>query len=166
MQAISRMRRYLQEQLLVDLSRKAVVLTGARQVGKTTLARQVMEGRDSPQYLNWDVAADRSVLLRQSWNPRADLLVFDEIHKMADWKAWLKGVIDSRPSRTLPGGTARRHPTLAAPVRHRPDPRGRSGIFPPPRDQHNGRVRRVAAPTGGIAPVPGTAISLARCCRP
>ena len=60
MQAISRMRRYLQEQLLVDLSRKAVVLTGARQVGKTTLARQLMEGRNSPQYLNWDVAADRS----------------------------------------------------------------------------------------------------------
>ena len=57
MQAISRMLRYLQEQLLVDLSRKAVVLTGARQVGKTTLARQLMEGRDSPQYLNWDGAA-------------------------------------------------------------------------------------------------------------
>ncbi|MFT7658871.1 MAG: putative AAA+ superfamily ATPase [Cyanobium sp.] len=48
MQAISRMRRYLEEQLLVDLSRKAVVLTGARQVGKTTLARQLMEGRNSP----------------------------------------------------------------------------------------------------------------------
>ena len=53
-------------------------------MGKTTLARQLMEGRDSPQYLNWDVAADLSVLLRQSWNPRADLLVFHEIHKMAD----------------------------------------------------------------------------------
>ena len=91
------MRRYLQEQLLVDLSRKAVVVTGARQVGKTTLARQLMEGRNSPQYLNWDVAVDRSVLLRQSWNPRADLLVFDEIHKMADWKVWLKGVIDALP---------------------------------------------------------------------
>ncbi len=54
------------------------------------------------------------------------LLVFDEIHKMADWKAWLKGVIDAQLSRTLPGGTARRRPTLAAPVRHRADPRGRS----------------------------------------
>ena len=60
MQALSRSRSYLQEQLLVDLSRKAVVLTGARQVGKTTLVRQLMEGRDSPQYHNWDVAADRS----------------------------------------------------------------------------------------------------------
>ena len=66
MQAISRMRRYLQEQLLVDLSRKAVVLTGARQVGKTTLARQLMEGRDSPQYLIWDLAADWAVLLPQT----------------------------------------------------------------------------------------------------
>ena len=60
MQALSRIRSYLQEQLLVDLSRKAVVLPGARQVGKTTLVRQLMEGRDSPQYHNWDVAADRS----------------------------------------------------------------------------------------------------------
>jgi predicted AAA+ superfamily ATPase len=57
MQAIIRMRRYLQEQLLVDLSRKAVVLTGPRQVGKTRQVRQLMEGRDSPQYLNWDGAA-------------------------------------------------------------------------------------------------------------
>ena len=38
---------------------------------------------------------------------QTDLLVFDEIHKMADWKAWLKGVIDAQLSRTLPGGTAR-----------------------------------------------------------
>ena len=28
---------------------------------------------------------------------QTDLLVFDEIHKMADWNAWLKGVIDARP---------------------------------------------------------------------
>jgi len=96
MQLNGRMRRYLQEQLLYDLTRKTVVLTGARQVGKTTLARQLMERHAAPQYLNWDVAGDRAVLLRQSWNPRADLLVFNEIHKMADWKAWLKGVIDAR----------------------------------------------------------------------
>jgi predicted AAA+ superfamily ATPase len=76
------MRRALEGQLRRDLARKPVVLTGARQVGKTTLARQVMEGHADPQYLNWDVPADRAVLLRQSWNPRADLLVFDGIHKM------------------------------------------------------------------------------------
>ena len=37
-----------------------MVLTGAMQVGKTTLARQLMEGRYLPKYLNWDVAAARS----------------------------------------------------------------------------------------------------------
>ena len=36
------MQRYLEPQLLADLARKPVLLTGARQVGKTTLARQVM----------------------------------------------------------------------------------------------------------------------------
>ena len=39
---------------------------------------------------------DRAVLNRQSWNPRAGLLVLDEIHKMPEWKAWLKGVIDGK----------------------------------------------------------------------
>jgi predicted AAA+ superfamily ATPase len=43
------------------------------------------------QYLNWDVLADRAVLQRQSWNPRAKLLVMDEIHKMGGWKGWLMG---------------------------------------------------------------------------
>jgi len=56
-----------------------------------------MAGLPSAQYLNWDVPSDRSVLTRQSWSPRAPLLVLDEIHKMANWKAWLKGVIDGRP---------------------------------------------------------------------
>lgn len=75
-----------------------VVVTGPRQVGKTTLARNVM-GVFGPrsQYLNWDVPADRAILGRQSWSPRAPLLVLDEIHKMPDWKSWLKGVADARP---------------------------------------------------------------------
>ena len=60
------MRRYLEPQLLRDLACKTVVLTGARQVGKTTLARQLMERFERAQYLNWDVPVDRAVLLRQS----------------------------------------------------------------------------------------------------
>jgi hypothetical protein len=92
------MQRALEPHLIADLARKTVVLTGARQVGKTTLARAVMARFESAQYLNWDVPADRAVLLRQSWDSRARLLVFDEIHKMPRWKAWLKGVIDARPA--------------------------------------------------------------------
>lgn len=90
------MKRYLDDLVLNDLATKMVVLTGPRQVGKTTLARQLMSSFVSAQYLNWDVLQDRMVLQRQSWNPRARLLVMDEIHKMRDWKAWLKGVFDGR----------------------------------------------------------------------
>lgn len=79
-----------------------VVLTGPRQVGKTTLCRQLMEGRGASQYLNWDVLADRAVLQRQSWSPRAQMLVIDEIHKMRGWKGWLKGMFDGRsPGQSL-----------------------------------------------------------------
>ncbi len=90
------MKRYLDDIVLNDLATKAVVLTGPRQVGKTTLSRQLMQSFGSAQYLNWDVLADRVVLQRQSWNPRAGLLVMDEIHKMPNWKAWFKGVWDGR----------------------------------------------------------------------
>lgn len=90
------MKRYLDNLVLGDLATRAVVLTGPRQVGKTTLSRQLMQSFGNAQYLNWDVLADRAVLQRQSWNPRAGLLVMDEIHKMPNWKAWLKGVADGR----------------------------------------------------------------------
>lgn len=75
-----------------------VVLTGPRQVGKTTLAKELMAGYPRPQYLNWDVVDDRRILLAQSWSPRADFLVLDEIHKMPNWKTYLKGVFDGRPA--------------------------------------------------------------------
>jgi predicted AAA+ superfamily ATPase len=73
------------------------VLSGPRQVGKTTLAKAVMEEYPRAQYLNCDVAGDRRVLLAQAWRPRAGLLVLDEVHKMRDWKAYLKGAFDGRP---------------------------------------------------------------------
>ena len=90
------MKRYLDELVLTDLTTKMVVLTGPRQVGKTTLARQLMQLFGNAQYLNWDVLPDRSVLQRQSWNPRAKLLVMDEINKTHAWKNWLKKVVDGR----------------------------------------------------------------------
>lgn len=90
------MKRYLDDLVAADLQRKMVLLTGPRQVGKTTLCRHLMAGWQPAQYLNWDVAADRAILQRQSWNPRTRLLAMDEIHKMPDWKNWLKGVVDGR----------------------------------------------------------------------
>ncbi|MBV6407539.1 MAG: hypothetical protein EFKGCFLK_01106 [Rhodocyclaceae bacterium] len=91
------MQRYLETALQADLGRKMVFLTGPRQVGKTTLARALMAAWPNAQYLNWDVPGDRRILLDQAWSPRAGLVVLDEIHKMRDWKTYLKGACDGRP---------------------------------------------------------------------
>ena len=61
------MQRYLDNLVLNDLAAKTVLLTGPRQVGKTTLSRQLMQSFGSAQYLNWDVLADRVVKLRREW---------------------------------------------------------------------------------------------------
>lgn len=90
------MKRYLDHQVRQDLGKKMVVITGPRQVGKTTLSRQLIEAFPGGQYLNFDVPAHRSVILQQGWRQGAPLLVLDEIHKMRDWKSWLKGVVDGR----------------------------------------------------------------------
>ena len=90
--------REFSDRLRQDLARKLVLLTGARQAGKTTLARQLMAGFENAQYLNWDVPADRQLILQHAWSPKAGLVVFDEIHKMRDWKAHLKGAWDGRSS--------------------------------------------------------------------
>lgn len=103
------MKRYLNDLIAADLQRKLVVVTGPRQVGKTTLSQQ-LQGLVKPSgYLNYDVAADRAQILRQSWPPDVRLLVLDELHKMPDWKIWLKGVIDGRPAgqQQLVTGSAR-----------------------------------------------------------
>jgi len=90
------MRRYLYQRIQSDLERKLVILTGPRQVGKTSLARELMAGDMPAQYLNWDIAEDRIILRRGSWNRDVRLLVMDEIHKMPGWKTWLKGIVDDR----------------------------------------------------------------------
>ena len=92
------MKRYLDDRIATDLAGKMVLLTGPRQVGKTTLCRQLMDRFSPSQYLNWDVSGDRAILRRQTWNRNSRLLTMDEIHKMPSWKNWLKGVVDGRPS--------------------------------------------------------------------
>ncbi|MCK5798069.1 MAG: ATP-binding protein, partial [Deltaproteobacteria bacterium] len=82
-----------------------VFLTGPRQVGKTTLARDLLG--DAQGYLNWDVAEDREQILRREF-PVADLLILDEIHKYRAWRDTLKGLFDSqRWPQILVTGSAR-----------------------------------------------------------
>lgn len=90
------MERHLKKIVLSDLQKKMVFITGPRQVGKTWLAKQIMAFYKSPQYLNYDVEEDRRIILKTAWKPECDLLIFDEIHRMKNWKMYLKGVFDGR----------------------------------------------------------------------
>jgi len=104
--------RYLEPSVREDLRRKLVMVAGPRQVGKTTLALRILgaaPGEDHPAYLNWDIPAHRSRILREELPPEPRVLVFDEIHKYARWRRLLKGFYDRyAPRRTaLVTGSAR-----------------------------------------------------------
>ena len=100
------MERYLQAAITADLRDKIVLVSGPRQSGKTTLSRMIYPDH---QYLNHDLAEHRLLLREKSWDRRKPLVVFDELHKMQGWKAWLKGVYDVEglPPALLVTGSAR-----------------------------------------------------------
>ena len=80
--------------------RQMVFLSGPRQVGKTTLAKEF-----SSCYLDWDNVDARSLILKgptavfdfatEKLTPAMPLVAFDEIHKYRLWKNFLKGFIDT-----------------------------------------------------------------------
>ena len=90
------MKRYLFDNILKDLRKKIVFITGPRQVGKTYLAKELMQLFRNPQYLNYDNLGDRRIIAEQGWLPNSELIVFDELHKMNNWKNYLKGVFDKK----------------------------------------------------------------------
>ncbi len=89
-------KRYLEEKITSDLSRKMVFLGGPRQVGKTTLAKKIgMESYSKKfTYLNWDNIEDKKTIIKSVHNPEAKLVIFDEIHKYKNWKNYIKGRFD------------------------------------------------------------------------
>jgi predicted AAA+ superfamily ATPase len=84
----------------LDSQRQMALVSGPRQVGKTTTCRTF-----GTRYLNWDSTDDRRLILRgpdavaaaagldQLREHRA-VIVFDELHKHAKWKSFLKGFFD------------------------------------------------------------------------
>jgi len=86
------MERYLKNFILEDLKKKIVLLTGPRQSGKTTLSKMLSNNFD---YLNFDNPEHRLGFLERSWDRAKDLIIFDELHKLKNWKSWLKGIYDT-----------------------------------------------------------------------
>ena len=103
------MKRYLEDYIIKDLEKKMVFLAGPRQVGKTTIARHILDTFNCKNYLNWDDDNHKKIILKREWLKNEKLVVFDELHKFHRWKNWLKGVYDTegnKPS-VLVTGSAR-----------------------------------------------------------
>ncbi|OFZ85239.1 MAG: ATPase, partial [Bdellovibrionales bacterium RIFOXYD1_FULL_44_7] len=99
-------KRAIAEAIRSDLNRKIVLMSGPRQSGKTTLAKHLFGNFD---YLNYDVAEQQLAFKEKSWDRKKNLIIFDELHKLKNWKTWLKGIFDAeglRP-RILVTGSSR-----------------------------------------------------------
>ena len=87
--------RYITSAIQQDLQKKMVFIGGPRQVGKTTLAKQLLSSaEDNGRYFNWDYDEDRQNIQQQKWSHDDHLLIFDELHKFHRWKSWIKGIYD------------------------------------------------------------------------
>lgn len=87
--------------------RQMIFLVGPRQVGKTTLGKHCLNNQYNYQYLNWDSAKHREIILSGAENlyekfspsvltasDNPPVLFFDELHKYKNWKTLLKGYFD------------------------------------------------------------------------
>ncbi|MBI5230446.1 MAG: ATP-binding protein [Candidatus Magasanikbacteria bacterium] len=104
-------RRYLSQNILKDLnSGKMVFVGGPRQVGKTTMAKNIGEiNYGNFAYLNWDSREDRQTIIADNLPSESKLIVFDELHKFRQWKNYVKGLYDKNDSgkQILVTGSAR-----------------------------------------------------------
>lgn len=75
-------KRYLTDSVSTDLRDKMVFVGGARQVGKTTFATELLAPRfHGSACFNWDNRIDRRRISDSDWPADVELLIFDEIHK-------------------------------------------------------------------------------------
>lgn len=92
------MKRIQKKAILADLSKKMVLLAGPRQAGKTWLALDIAREYQHPLYLNYDYIDHQKMIYQQNWLDKTDLLILDELHKMPQWKNYLKGLFDTKLS--------------------------------------------------------------------
>jgi uncharacterized protein len=85
----------------LERHRQMALVSGPRQVGKTTTCRSL-----SNEYLNWDNADDRRLLLHgpasiaqalhlDVLRAKSPVATLDELHKYTKWRSLLKGFFDS-----------------------------------------------------------------------
>jgi predicted AAA+ superfamily ATPase len=97
-------KRNLQDSIIRLLEKygKMLFISGPRQVGKTTLAKEILKERGEGLYFNWDIIKDQKKLIKDPYFFEKEnrdvknrfMVIFDEIHKYSKWKNYLKGVYD------------------------------------------------------------------------
>lgn len=94
--------RYLLNPIIDDglNHRKMAFITGPRQVGKTTLAKEIGKKNGTFSYWNWDDSETKKVWATQpksllEHTSHNSLIIFDEIHKDKRWRNTLKGLYDA-----------------------------------------------------------------------
>lgn len=107
MKILNKKSRYIEKSLLeLALNRnKMAFISGPRQVGKTTVAKQLIAKYDQASYKNWDES-----VFRRNWTKDPNIvsedfdfknvfeskfIILDEIHKSKAWKQKLKGLYDT-----------------------------------------------------------------------
>lgn len=91
-----RKQRYLTDKIIADLQEKMVFIGGARQVGKTTISKDLIADKfKNSTYYNWDYQPDRKKITSFEFPGEKGLLIFDEIHKYFKWKNLIKGIYDT-----------------------------------------------------------------------
>ena len=96
--------RYLKNQIKISLKEGLVVIIyGARQVGKTTLAKEIMESYQRPLYINADEITERLRLQNKGakelkdYFGNADIVVVDEAQRIQDIGLTAKLIHDTYP---------------------------------------------------------------------
>ena len=84
------MERYQKQAILKDLQKKMVWIAGPRQAGKTWLAKDIAKHYDRAVYLNYDQTEHQEIIQKQAWLDTNQLVIFDELHKMPNWKNYLR----------------------------------------------------------------------------
>lgn len=111
--------RYIENSIIKDAlnAKKIAFISGPRQVGKTTLAKHILENKNSGEnYFSFDDDEFKKIWIK---NPKSilqnldikdhPLIVFDEIHKDHKWKNKLKGLYDlyNKEAQFIVTGSAR-----------------------------------------------------------
>jgi uncharacterized protein len=83
--------RSVKASILADMGKKIILISGPRQAGTAYLSKSL-----GPEYehFSYDDPDHRIRLKERSWDRSKPIIILDELHKMPEWKTYLKAIFD------------------------------------------------------------------------